>query len=485
MLDANATSGADIIAFDIDGPGVHTIRPLSELPHLAGTTDIDGTTQPGYVNEPLVELSGENTHSHGLQFDAGSDGSTVRALVINRFPGVGLVIESPRNRIIDNYVGTTADGNLSAPNSLGGLRIFQGAESVITGNVLQTSIELFQAPHSAITGNFIGLNRAGTAAIGENSQLYVDDGSSFTTIGGLTPSERNIIVGSVAIDGGTGCVIVGNYIGTDVAGRTVLGFGGISLKGRGHRVGGNTASHRNVISGGIQFHKGTDHVVQGNFIGVAADGVTPIGGGGARIELFEDPISSVTIGDVQAGAGNVIDGSFSYAIGVTALSTRITIRGNSMIRTRGRIGIDLNRNGATQNDRGDADTGANMLQNYPDLHGSVRNGETVLDGTLNSTPSMSFIIDFYTNTDYGSGLNEIRWIGSTSVTTDATGTGTFTFSTAAPLNTLSATATDPEGNTSEFSPLPIDAATIPAITGISLLFLALTLSAVAVVMLRK
>lgn len=486
MLDANTSSGLDTIAFDIDGPGVHTIRPLSELPRLVEPTVIDGSTQPGYADEPLVELNGDSAGPvNGFWLETGSDGSTVRALVVNGFSGSALVITSSRNTIVGNYIGTSADGSSTSPNSLGALEISRAEENVIVGNILQTSIDLFDAPRTVIAGNLIGINRAGTAAIGPISELFVGGDSNFTTIGGVSPSERNVIVASIAVHGGTGCVIVGNNIGTDITGRVALATVGISLKGRGHRVGGSTASHRNVISGGIRFYEGSDHEIQGNFIGVAADGVTPISQGGGRIEFFNESISTITIGDVPGGSGNVIDGSLSHAIGVTPLSTRVKIRGNSMIRTRARVGIDLNRDGETPNDRGDADSGANMLQNHPLLSGTSQDGETVLNGTLDSTPSTTFLIDFYTNTDFASGLNRIDWTATTTATTDATGVGTFVFRTSAPLHTISATATDPQGNSSEFSPPPTDVTAIPTMTINSLFFLAIALSAVAVVTLRQ
>ena len=48
ILAANANPGADTIAFNISGAGVHTIAPLTALPPLTddGTT-INGYSQPG------------------------------------------------------------------------------------------------------------------------------------------------------------------------------------------------------------------------------------------------------------------------------------------------------------------------------------------------------------------------------------------------------------------------------------------------------
>src|SRR6187455_523083 len=44
---ANATAGADTIAFAIPGSGVHTITPQSVLTAVVDAATIDGYTQPG------------------------------------------------------------------------------------------------------------------------------------------------------------------------------------------------------------------------------------------------------------------------------------------------------------------------------------------------------------------------------------------------------------------------------------------------------
>src|ERR1700682_849666 len=84
ILNANANSGLDTIAFAI-GSGLQTIAPLSPLPAITDPVIVDGTTTPGYAGAPLIELSGANagTGVDGLEIMAG--GSTILALVINRF----------------------------------------------------------------------------------------------------------------------------------------------------------------------------------------------------------------------------------------------------------------------------------------------------------------------------------------------------------------------------------------------------------------
>src|SRR5947209_8387730 len=58
ILDANSHAGADTIVFSIGSGGVKTILPASELPHVTDAVTIDGTTQPGFTDSPLIVLKG-------------------------------------------------------------------------------------------------------------------------------------------------------------------------------------------------------------------------------------------------------------------------------------------------------------------------------------------------------------------------------------------------------------------------------------------
>src|SRR5713226_5661739 len=58
ILDANAASGMNTIAFNISGGGVHVIQPASPLAALTHAVVVDGSTQPGYAGVPLIDLNG-------------------------------------------------------------------------------------------------------------------------------------------------------------------------------------------------------------------------------------------------------------------------------------------------------------------------------------------------------------------------------------------------------------------------------------------
>ncbi|HEX6649549.1 MAG TPA: Calx-beta domain-containing protein, partial [Pyrinomonadaceae bacterium] len=114
-------------------------------------------------------------------------------------------------------------------------------------------------------------------------------------------------------------------------------------------------------------------------------------------------------------------------------------------------------NGVTPNDLNDPDTGSNLLQNFPVLTSVMAlGGSTTIQGTLNSVPNTTYQIDFYTSPALDpSGNGEGgQFFNSTAVSTDSNGNATINVTFPALVGTgrvVTATATDPAGNTSEFS----------------------------------
>ncbi len=121
------------------------------------------------------------------------------------------------------------------------------------------------------------------------------------------------------------------------------------------------------------------------------------------------------------------------------------------------LGIDLSGDKVTPNDPGDPDTGPNELQNFPVLTGvQASGGQTRVSGTLNSIPGKTYHLDFFAGgscdpSGYGQGE---QYLGSAQATTDSGGNASFQATLNARLTgkgVVTATATDPDGNTSEFS----------------------------------
>src|SRR5439155_15340604 len=111
-------------------------------------------------------------------------------------------------------------------------------------------------------------------------------------------------------------------------------------------------------------------------------------------------------------------------VGVTVKTSSGTATGNlisqNSIFSNGTLGIDLGANGVTANDAGDGDSGANNLQNFPLLTGAFTDASSTIgvNGTLNSTASSTFRIEFFANT---SGDEGQRYLGDTIAYTNASG----------------------------------------------------------------
>lgn len=259
--------------------------------------------------------------------------------------------------------------------------------------------------------------------------------------------------------GATNSVVEGCFVGLDASGLVGGGIAssGIRVEAPGCRIGGTNAASRNVISTRLSFGVeivSSDTRVFGNFIGTDRNGSLAVSNL-LGVHILGD---GNRIGGPAVGEANVI--AFSRGSGVLiSTGTGNVIRGNS-IHSSGALGlahVDTTR--PTANDPGDTDTGANLTQNYPVLSGvSLSGGTAFITGLLHSAASAPFVVDFYANTapdPTGHGEGQM-YLGAVAVNTDGSGNAGFVAAlpwppAAAGLGYVTATATDPAGNTSEFS----------------------------------
>ena len=311
-----------------------------------------------------------------------------------------------------------------------------------------------QAGYSVAAGPVIEINAAGITTAGDENAIALTSGAS--TIRGLVINSAgdNAIEIDVNADNS---VIVGNYLGTDVSGTqargnaTLAAFGALAVKADGVVIGGTTAADRNVISGNVYYgieiySSASGSSIRGNYIGTRADGSGTLGNGLSGIYLQGGAFNH-TIGGTAANQGNLIasNGGDGVWVGATAGAGN-AILGNSIHSNTGQ-GVDLGADGVTANDVGDADTGANNLQNFPVLTSATATGAQVtFTGTLNSTASTQFRIEFFASTAQdGTGYGEgQRYLGFGYVTTDGSGNATINTTLAVTVTAgefISATAT--------------------------------------------
>ena len=493
ILDANASAGADIISFNIVSGGL-TISPTNALPVITDPITIDGGTQPGFVGAPIIELNGASAGATVDGLNLATSNSVIRALVINRFLGDGIEITNGSNNAVEgcylglNRAGLTDQGNTlngilltnSPNNTIGGLTT--ASRNYIAGNN-QSGIHLggASASNNVLLGNFIGLNVANAAIA--NSVDGVRVNAPFNVIGGSAAGSRNFISGNTGqgieiTAAGGGTLVRGNHIGTDDSGALDRGnsLDGILAAAGGVVIGGANTGEGNLISGntgdGIELNgaSATNIVVLGNAIGINLSATAALANGGNGVFITTSSRGSL-IGGVLAGQANLIAFNTGDGINVAAAvaNTNNTFRGNSIF-SNGNLGIDLGAAGITANDAGDADTGANQLQNFPVLTAASNTpaGTTVF-GTISSRAGTAYTLDFYSSVNpnaLGSGEGQ-AYLGSATLSTDGAGLGTF--SVGLPVVALagryiSATATDDFGNTSEFSTNVIASSTIAGLT---------------------
>jgi hypothetical protein len=398
---------------------------------------------------------------------------------------------SESNLVQGNFIGTDVTGALSLSNTLNGVRLFAGASdnlvggtktlarNVVSGNGSRgVQIDGAGSNHNFVQGNYIGTNAAGTAALPNSDIGVIVFATLDNLIGGAVAGAVNVFSGNARhgitlVDtGNAGTTVQGNIIGLNAAGTAPVpnGDSGIRIgQGAGDAIiGGTTAMARNIISGNakagitIENALGANCIIQGNFIGTTKDGKTDAGNALHGIVLFAGAKNN-TIGGTAKGAGNVIahNGSDGILIGADAANGFGSDggAGNSILGNRffgnGGQAIDLGPNdGATANDLNDPDTGPNNLQNKPILAAAVLTGNLVtVKGTMNTNSSAVLRIEFFAN-PAGEDEGQIYLGASTLVLTGNSLTFFKTFILTAGLgagDNITATVTDVNGNTSEFS----------------------------------
>ena len=182
------------------------------------------------------------------------------------------------------------------------------------------------------------------------------------------------------------------------------------------------------------------------------------GSGGLRINGNDNVIGGETkngnlIAD-NGGPGMVVESGTRNSV-ISARGTKGVSRFNRFSNNGG-LGIDLGGDGVTPNDTADGDTGANNLQNFPELTTVTAGTQTRIRGTLSGVPNTRFTLQFFTSETCdptGNGEGE-TFLDSILMFTGSTSQATFSHTSDSDTSLgqfITATATDGNGNTSEFS----------------------------------
>ena len=347
----------------VSGNGLHGIQVAQSTALPDGNLirgNIVGLDKDGDLTVPNIEL-GVTIYDGDANEIGGTGAGEGNVISGNTLAGVQLSpVTSLTNSLMrGNIVGLNSAGTAARPNGMAGVDIGYGdtgtviggtsaaARNVISGNTRQ-GIIVSDNDGLIISGNYIGLNAAGTAAVGNvrSGVLLIDDftGVSNCVVGGTAAGAGNVISGNgfgvsnlsgVEISGplNSGNRIEGNIIGLDAAGAVDLGNAGAGVNLPNApvnvTVGGTTAAARNVISGnggsGVALSTGIAGAsVLNNYIGLNAAGTAALGNVGTGVLLSAGTGNAIG----GSGQGNVISGNGLNGIRLQTTSNGNTIQGN-------------------------------------------------------------------------------------------------------------------------------------------------------------
>ena len=432
-----------------------------------------------------------------------------------------------------NYIGIAADGLTSLGNSrnpsdlsggatidfvdgatIGGTQ--PGAANVWSGND-NAGVSPYSVSNFVVQGNYFGVGYDGSTPVPNDTGFHCGNCSNIL-VGGDDPAARNIISGNdfngIGIDGNSDNIqIYNNYIGLDKTGLIARpNKVGITVSDSTNTtIGGTSSSRRNLISANsfsnIVYYLDADvtggsyTTVQGNYIGVDANGaINPSFSNGIGL-LIHGPSQNDLIGGTSPGSGNIIAGNAGGVVvanytlsglSMTLTPNKVALLGNSIYSNSTAsplpgvgqsLGIDLlglvengfppnpftsdssTNSGVTPNDPTDSDTGPNGYINFPVLNSVTQNGSTA---TINfnldaaDSPTDQYRVEFFANdqadpSGYGEGQT---FLGSATVSNGDNQQTSFTLpnninltgkSISATTTAIDNTTSSGFGATSEFS----------------------------------
>jgi len=336
----------------------------------------------------------------------------------------GVQVVTDGNFVTNNRIGSDASGSAGLGNDTGVW--VTGSNNVIEGNQISDSQIglLLLGSSNQVSANFIGTDSSGNLALGNDTGVHINgDGN---VIGGSIPImvPPGTTAGNIISGNGTGIFLGPNAQNNTIKGNKI-GAGnspdsslpndtGILLDGADNNTIGGTAlpmeanwvMYNNLD--GIQFiTTASDNLVQNNYIAWNDRGITS-----------------------GATTGIPIQNTFHY----------------NNIYYNDQLGIDLFPWGVTPNDPGDADLGANNLQNFPVITSATTS-------TVQGTSCLGCTVEIFESDEdpsgYGEGMSPIG-----EGVTDSSGNFSISvdpLSTAGVCDYVTATATDANGNTSEFA----------------------------------
>lgn len=456
--EGSTVQGMQFVGFPDDGIHVESDSNLIRC-NILGATDANSSN------------GGDGVEISGNQNIIGGVNTWERNIIANNTESGVHLSDGFSNEVRGNHIGTDATGTVARPNQ-NGIHLSGNTRGNNIGGIVtlvaafgDTTIEVVEGRNliagntvrgiyleDGTSGNYVGGNDIGVSAdLGSDFGIVVNGtdnyiGLTYEAGGGRVYRVPNIVANSrfVGISAFGETVIIGNFIGA-LADGTMAG---------------------NETANGILVRDATNVLIQENLIQWHGDGINVQSSATTVISNTisyngNDGIQFNSGASGASASGNVIHNNGRVGIVVDDSSptvddpvTNVTLYTNAIYDNDG-LGIDLNDDGVTANDTGDADGGDNNRQNWPKLISVENNGRIVasLDKPFNA--NAAYTIDlYYSDQCDPSGHGEGKYYaGSYQLTAPNTTTANLD-DVVAPLpigSFATATATDSAGNTSEFS----------------------------------
>lgn len=320
IIDANATTAADVVEFNVDGPvnsrGLHHVHIQTALPVIKYPLVIDGTTQPGYDGSPLFEIHGREivNPANGLYFTPSAINSGVKGLSVWDFESAGVWLAGP-NQFVESCVLWENDS---------GVRVGRTTGATILGNELHTNwyagIETIGGESHLIDGNNAHGNLYGLVMYGTDDSHITHNDFNSNALSGINAgsgiSLNRFDYNTITDNGEYGCRIVTGAVGTIFSNNTVTGnqIGGVLVAGGGTH---DTEVSDNQITGnglyGVLFGSTNNNSVSRNLIsGHSVSGIhlsVSSYNGLDDNDLTDNGVGIYVVGNFNTGSGNDFSGN--------------------------------------------------------------------------------------------------------------------------------------------------------------------------------
>lgn len=302
--------------------------------YLYGAGSTGNLVQGNYIGTDASGHAALGNGANGVLLN-GSSGNTLggtnvgagNVICRSGYFGVEITGGGSSNLVQGNLIGTDAAGTAPLGNWGSGVCLSQAnsnliggavpsARNLVSGNGL-IGILITNGFGNVVAGNYVGTDASGASRLDNLLAGIRIFGASSNLIGGASASARNLISGNGGsgleiMAGATGNLVQGNYIGTDQTGRLNLSnrVDGIHIESACNTIGGTASGAGNLISGNrsngvfVTGNNAAGNLLQGNFIGTAADGKTGLKNIWGGVGISQAPGN--IIGGTTPGAGNLI-----------------------------------------------------------------------------------------------------------------------------------------------------------------------------------